>query len=158
MAKGDMVMRKETRGYPDTISGEAFIYEHGYKLVLEGRYYDPDFAKVKLLLPSVAGISDLRVFINKVKTDESFAQSAVTELIDLWQANDALKPSTGMILLAVLWDKINQFKIKKPFVTFCEDIFFVFAGEKKGEEEREPFSTKNHEDIIADLFEETNNY
>jgi hypothetical protein len=153
-------MKKEIGKHPDTISGEAFIYEHGYKLVLEEHYYDPDFAKVKLLLPSVAGISDLRVFINKVKTDEQFAQSAVAELIDLWQANDELKPATGMILLAALWDKINQFKIKKPFVTFCEDIFFVLAGagiDKDGKD-IQSFSVQNHTDIIADLFEETNKY
>jgi hypothetical protein len=63
--------------HPDMVSGEEFIYEHGYKLVLQGRYYDPDFAKVKLFLPSLAGIPDLRVFIDRIKTDKSFTQTAV---------------------------------------------------------------------------------
>jgi hypothetical protein len=151
-------MKNNMEKHPDTISGEAFIYEHGYKLVIEGRYYDPDFAKVKLFLSSLDSVPDLRVFINKVKTDEAFAQTIVKDLIDLWQADFDLRPATGILLLAVLWDKLNLAR-RKDFVTFCGDIFFVLAGTKKSKRSKiEPFSIIGHEDIIADLLEEANRY
>jgi len=151
-------MRSNNIRHPDMVSGEEFLYEHGYKLVLEGRYYDPDFAKAKLFLPSLAGISDLKVFINKVKTDEQFAQSAVTELIDLWQSDFDLRPATGMILLAALWDKLNQFRTRKDFVSFCTDLFYVLAGVKKKGKPIQEFPVTGHEDIIKDLLQETNCY
>lgn len=150
-------MKKEMR-HPAEISGEAFIYQHGYKLALEGRYYERDFTRVKIFLPSLAGVLTIPDFINRVKTDESFARTAVTDLIDLWQANFELRPAIGIFLLAALWDKLNQFKTRKGFVTFCGDIFFVLAGIKKAKENIKPFSVLNHTDIIKDLLEETDKY
>jgi hypothetical protein len=63
-----------------------------------------------------------------------------------------------MILLAALWDKLNQFRTRKDFVSFCTDLFLVIAGTGKKDKPIQEFPVTGHKDIIKDLLQETNMY
>ena len=120
---------KTEQKHPAEMTGREFLYEQGYKMVMEKNGYKAEFDRVKEVLPSISGFANLPEFIKAVENDPVLTNAVVKDLVKLWQDNYELRPATGTILLFAIWNKLSDFG-RREFGNLCGDVFLVLEDIK----------------------------
>jgi len=112
-------MLEEIRRHPDELSSFEYLNEHLKEEVLQGGY-ESEFQIVKANILACRSLGDGRSVFNEFKsfkhllettTQESLCnikETVVREVVELYQRREDLRPSSGVVLIMVLWGRLAK--------------------------------------------------
>jgi hypothetical protein len=100
-------MLEEIRKRPDELGSFEYLNEHLNEKVLKGGY-KKEFRIVKAHIPYFKEFRSFRDLLEATKKDSCYTlkEEATRQLVELFQNRWDLRPSTGVVLVMVLWGRL----------------------------------------------------